>query len=874
MTATATHCPYCSLQCGIELVPGRTSVTLTPREAFPTNLGGLCSKGWTAAELLDHRERLITPLIRDRRGGELRPASWDEALARIVDAFRASAAAHGPDSVGCFGGGGLTNEKAYALGKFVRVALGSRSIDYNGRFCMSSAAAAGNRAFGIDRGLPFPLADIAQAEVVMLVGSNPADTMPPAMQHFDAGRAAGARHIVVDPRATATAQGAALHLWNTPGSDLALANGLLHLAVRDGLVDLDYLAARTTGFDEVRATVAAYWPSRVERITGVPEADLRSAVRLLGEAERAMILTARGAEQSASGTATATAWINLALALGLPGRPYSGYGTITGQGNGQGGREHGQKADQLPGYRKITDPADRDHVAGVWGIDVDELPGPGPSAFEMLDGLGRDGGVRALWVIASNPAVSAPDAGRVNQRLAALDFLAVSDFFVSETATRADVVLPSAQWAEEEGTITNLEGRVLLRQPALTPPGQVRPDLAVLAELARRLGRGRYFSDSPREVFDELRRASAGGLADYAGITYERIIAEDGVFWPCPDVAHPGTPRLFGERFATPDGRARMVPVRHAGAVETPDRAYPYYLTTGRIMRQYQSGTQTRRVRTLLAGDPDPTLELHPALAAHHEIATGDLVEVSSRRGRAVFRARLTDTVRPDTLFAPFHWGGHSAANLLTNPVLDPTSRMPEFKFCAATLRRVEALPDGGTEIPAGATVPVPAAAPEATEVPVVPAVPQVPVPQGPVPQGPVPQGPVPQVSVPAPSPIRKVGRMHSTPRFLQGVFAFTGQGLTKPGPLADELTYVVPPGSCAQAVYLRAGNSSDELVYLVVRRDGVPMRYFPIGAKADVHVPLRVVEDLLGDTEITIHLAAPDGLAGTVVVDFGLIEV
>jgi assimilatory nitrate reductase catalytic subunit len=678
------------LQCGISLVAGDRPVSLAPTE-FPTNRGGLCAKGWTAADLLDHPERLLHPLVRKEpgdRASPLRQASWDEALDRIVEAVTRAQAAYGPDSVGAFGGGGLTNEKAYALGKFVRVALRSASIDYNGRFCMSSAATAANRALGVDRGLPFPLADLAEAEAILLVGANPADAMPPSMQYLDAGRAAGARHVVADPRRSATAAGAHLHLRILPGTDLALANGLLHIAVRERYVDDDYVRERTTGFDAVRAAVTGYWPERVERLTGVPEDQLRETVRLLGRADSAMILTARGAEQHSAGTDTAQAYLNLALALGLPGRPASGYGTITGQGNGQGGREHGQKADQLPGYRRLDDPAARAHVAAVWGVDPAELPGPGPSAYELLDGLGTDGGVRVLLVFASNVAVSAPDRDRVVDRLRALDFLAVSDIFLSETAAEADVVLPTAQWAEEEGTMTNLEGRVLRRRRALDPPPEVRTDLQVLAELARRLGRGTYFDDDPRRVFDELRRASAGGIADYAGITYERIDDEDGVFWPCPGVDHPGTPRLFVDRFATPDGRARFIRVEHRDPAEVPDGDYPYVLTTGRTMQHYQSGNQTRRVTALNLALPDPRVELHPDLARRHGIADADIVELRSRRGRAYFRARVTDAIRPDTVFAPFHWGGASAANALTNPALDRHSRMPAFKACAVAVAR------------------------------------------------------------------------------------------------------------------------------------------------------------------------------------------
>ncbi|WP_308200993.1 molybdopterin oxidoreductase family protein [Actinoplanes sp. M2I2] len=687
MTATDTHCPYCALQCGMTLTPEIPRVKLEPRD-FPVNKGGLCAKGFTAADLLDHRDRLLSPLVRKEPGNRLSPlreATWDEALTLITEAITTSQREHGRDSVGAFGGGGLTNEKAYALGKFVRVALKSASIDYNGRFCMSSAATAANRALGIDRGLPFPLEDVAGARTVLLVGANPADAMPPSMQYLDAGREVGARHIVVDPRRTTTAAGAHLHLQPLPGTDLALANGLLHIAIREGHLDEDYIRTRTTGFDAVRAATNSYWPERVERLTGVPETRLRETVRLLATHGPAMILTARGAEQHSNGTDTAQAYLNLALALGLVGKPFSGYGTITGQGNGQGGREHGQKADQLPGYRKLDDPAARAHVAAVWGVDQDELPRPGLSAYEMLDRLGTDGGVRVLMVLASNIAVSAPHSNHIRGRLEALDFLVVSDIFRSETAELADVVLPTAQWAEEEGTMTNLEGRVLRRKRALAPPPDVRTDLEMLAALAGRLGR--FESSDPRTVFDELRRASAGGIADYQGITYERIEREDGVFWPCPAEDHPGTPRLFADGFPTADGRARFFAVHHRDPAEMPDRQYPYVLTTGRNMQHYQSGNQTRRVKALTVALPEPRAEIHPDLARRHGIADGDLVELRSRRGAAVLRARLSDGIRPDTVFAPFHWPG---ANALTNPALDPHSRMPAFKACAIAIHRHE----------------------------------------------------------------------------------------------------------------------------------------------------------------------------------------
>ena len=684
----ATHCPYCSLQCGMNLKAGpRDSWAVTERN-FPTNKGGLCQKGWHAADLLASPERLLTPMVRDRRGGVLRPSSWDEALDRIADGVHEIQRQHGRDAVGVFGGGGLTNEKAYLLGKFARVALRTSQIDYNGRFCMSSAAAAGMKAFGIDRGLPFPLADIPDAQAILLIGSNAAETMPPVMQYFEAQKQRGGSLILVDPRVTPTARAATLHLQITPGTDAALANGLLHLAIKNGYLDEAFIASRTKGFALAKQAVSSYWPERVERITGIPEKQLRLAARLLGEAQTSMILTARGPEQQSHGVNNVLAFINLALALGKVGKPHCGYGCLTGQGNGQGGREHGQKADQLPGYKRLDNPEHRAHVAKVWGIPETDMPKPGQSAYEMLDTLGTDGGVRGLFVFGSNIVVSAPNAGHIESRVKALDFLVVADLFLSETAALADVVLPAAQWAEESGTMTNLEGRVLLRQQATAPPEGVRTDTEILSAIAERLQSPSTFPTKPAEIFDELRRASAGGLADYSGITYEKIAREDGVFWPCPDVNHPGTPRLFLERFATDDGLARFHGIHHLSPAEEPDQEYPLFLTTGRIMAQYQSGTQTRRVPALMKEAPGAFFEIHPSMARNYGIVQGDAVLLTTRRGSAVMAAQLTTNIRMDTLFTPFHYGGEGCANILTNPALDKISRMPEFKVCAVRITK------------------------------------------------------------------------------------------------------------------------------------------------------------------------------------------
>src|SRR5262249_44929154 len=332
------------------------------------------------------------------------------------------------------------------------------------------------------------------------------------------------------------------------GTDAALANGILHLLIRDGAIDESYIRRRTEGFEKVRAEVATYWPDRVERITGVPEAQIMRVANLLATARTAMIMSGRGSEQQSQGVANTLAWINIALGLGLVGKPSSGFGTLTGQGNGQGGREHGQKADQLPGYRRIDDPAARNHVATVWGVDEFEIPGPGKSAYDLMHALG--GEIRMLLTFGFNFVVSAPDANAVKERISKLDFFCVSDFFLSETAKLADVVLPATQWAEEEGTTTNLEGRVIRRRRALDPPGEARSDLVMLCELAQRLGRGQYFNYlNTEEVFQELAHATAGGVADYSGITYDKIEQLQGVHWPCGSKDHSGTPHLFCDLF-------------------------------------------------------------------------------------------------------------------------------------------------------------------------------------------------------------------------------------------------------------------------------------------------------------------------------------
>ncbi|MGQ7786881.1 molybdopterin oxidoreductase family protein [Nesterenkonia sp. K-15-9-6] len=727
MTPTAhtrtvqTHCPYCALQCAMDLTvdeqPGAPDSFRVDGATFPTNRGRLCRKGNTAAELLTRRQdRLTAPLLRGD-DGELHPTTWEAALTHVAAEIRRIQAEHGRDGVGVFGSGGLTNEKTYALGKFARVALGTAQIDYNGRFCMSSASKASTLAFGLDRGLPFPLTDLDAACTVLLLGSNVADTMPPFVQHLEGAQTSGGL-IVVDPRRSATAEltadGGGLHIAPAPGGDLILLLSVAQVVLEEGLAAEDYLSRRVTGLDAFRRSVAHWWPERAQAATGVGADQIRLVARRLGHAARAAraggdpvyILTGRGVEQHKDGTDTARAAISLALLLGLPGSRAGGYGTLTGQGNGQGGREMGQKTDQLPGIRSITDPTDRAHMARIWGVDEGSIPGPGRPAAQLLHTMGHDDGVKALLVHGSNVAISAPDAGRVVENLRALDLLVVADFFLSETAEEADVVLPVLQWAEEDGTMTSLEGRVLRRRKLVEPPSSAEPDsgprseLWIWHDLARRLGLPDGFPVDPAEVFAEIRQATEGAAADYSGLDWDLIDAGHAPYWPVPSAALSGeasltgepiigTTRMFLERFAHPDGKARLAAIT-PGRVPAPASG-ELTLTTGRHMEHYQSGTQTRRVPALLDTHPEATVSVHPATAREHGLDDGDQAVIANAQGEMTATVVCDAGIRTDTIFAPFHYPGAGTANLLTQSLTDPQSRMPEFKNTPVTLRPAQA---------------------------------------------------------------------------------------------------------------------------------------------------------------------------------------
>jgi len=490
-------------------------------------------------------------------------------------------------------------------------------------------------------------------------------------------------------RATATARQGDLHLQLKPGTDVAVTSGILNVLINENLIDQAFIDSRTNDWEAAKAAALKYTPQIASEISGVPAEKIVKAALLYGRAKTGMIMHARGIEHHSNGTENVLSYINIVLATGKIGSKGRGYGTITGQGNGQGGREHGQKADQLPGYRSMLNPEHRKYVAGVWGIDESEMPQAGVSAVEVFNKM-REGEIRGLLSICSNMMVSLPDTNKVRESLEGLEFNVCIDFFLSESARYADVVFPGTTWSEDEGTTTNGEGRVIKINKAIDPPGQTREDWKTLQEIAHRMGRGKYFTfNSPREIFDELRLASKGGKADYFGITYEKIDKQDGVFWPCPTEESKGEPRLFEERFAHDDGKAKFHAIEYKGADEKPDEEYPLIFTSGRIVHQYLSGNQTRRIGFLVQQCPEPFVEIHPETAAKYKINDGERVKVISRRGEGIFPALVVKTIRPDTIFIPYHWGEELAANQLTNPALDPTSKIPEYKACAARIEKI-----------------------------------------------------------------------------------------------------------------------------------------------------------------------------------------
>ncbi len=715
-----THCCFCGQQCGIQLqVKGNEVIGFEPWEDFPFNRGMLCPKGVKRYLQGSHPDRLVTALRRDPgASGGFSPIAYDAAIAKVAAEITRLQKEHGPGAVAVLSGASLTTEKTYLMGKFARVCLKTPYIDYNGRLCMVSAGAANKKAFGIDR-TTNPWSDMVGTEVIWVAGSNVAECSPITTNYIWQAREMGARIIVQDPRITPIARTCDLYLPVRPGRDAALFAGVLGLMIEQGWIDREFVDAYTVGFDAV-AAYCKEWPvARTAEVTGVPERSLRKAAELWGTAKSSFLFHARGIEHHSNGVQNSLGTINLVLASGRIGKPKCGYGTIVGQANGQGGREHGQKCDQLPGWREIGNPEHRKYIASVWKVDEAELPGAGVDAYELFRKIDA-GEIKGLISICFNPKVSLPDNQFVTRALEKLEHYTAIDFFLSDSARHADIILPGSLQEEDEGTVTQVEGRVIKINKAVEPPGEAREDWRIIQDLAKALGRPHGFTfESPRAIFEELRVASKGGVADYSGITYEKIEAQMGVFWPCystdpetgePTPDHPGTPRLF-ERgsynpvakgagpFYFPDGKARFNVAEYRPAVDDAGGEFPLFLTTGRVVSQFLSGTQTRRIGPLVKQYPEPRLELHPRLAEKLGIADGDWATAETRRGAITLKATVVSTIRPDTIFIPYHWAGRKSANQLTVAAQDPISKIPQYKVCACRVRKAAGAPAYAAEL-------------------------------------------------------------------------------------------------------------------------------------------------------------------------------
>jgi len=700
-----THCCFCGQQCGIQLkVKDNEVIGFEPWEEFPFNRGMLCPKGVKRYLQGSHPDRLTTAMLRDPTApGGFRPTGYETAIQRTAEAIGSIQAEHGQGAFAVLSGASLTTEKTYLMGKFARVCLKTPYIDYNGRLCMVSAGAGNKKAFGIDRAAN-PWSDILGADVVWISGANVAECAPITTNYIWQAREQGAKIIVVDPRITPLARTCDLFLPVKPGRDVALFNGILHLMIEHDWLDHAFIEKHTVGFDALAASVRSWSPARTAEVTGIAERLIRQAAEWWGTAKTSFLMHARGIEHHSHGVQNVLGAINIVLASGRIGRENCGYATITGQANGQGGREHGQKCDQLPGARDLANPEHRAHVAKVWGVSADDLPQPGVDAYEIFRKIDR-GEIRGLLSICFNPLVSLPDNNFVARMLDKLDFYVAIDFFLNDTAHHADIVLPGSLHEEDEGTVTQIEGRVIKINQAVDPPGDARQDWRIIQDLAAALGRSHGFTfQNPREIFDELRRASKGGIADYSGITWEKIEQQYGVCWPCPSDDHPGTPRLFepgssnpiakgAGPFYFPDGKARFNVAEYTPPTEEVDGDYPVILTTGRVVSQFLSGTQTRRIGPLVDQYPEPRVEIHPQMAVKLAIEDGDWTTITSRRGEITLRAQVVKTIRPDTVFIPYHWAGAKSANRLTIAAQDPISKIPEYKVCAVRLSKAAAAP-------------------------------------------------------------------------------------------------------------------------------------------------------------------------------------
>ena len=677
-------CPYCGVGCQITYRVRDNVIVAAEGRDGPANHGRLCVKGRYGYDYARHPQRLTKPLMRkpgvaksvDNTLADFREASWEEALDFAADGLKRILQRDGKQALAGFGSAKGSNEEAYLFQKLVRVGFGSNNVDHCTRLCHASSVAALLEGIG-SGAVSNPVADVEHADVIVVIGANPTVNHPVAATWMKNAVKRGATLIVMDPRRTELARHAAFSLQFKPDSDVALLNAMAHVIITEGLTNEAFIAARTEGFAEFRENALRVTPEAAAAVCGIDAETIRAVARTYAQARAAMIFWGMGVSQHTHGTDNARCLIALALMTGQIGRPGTGLHPLRGQNNVQGASDAGLIPMMLPDYGRVADDAVRSRFEKLWGVQLD--PKPGLTVVEILDAAHR-GEIRGMYVMGENPAMSDPDLAHARAGLASLEHLVVQDLFLTETAALADVVLPASSFAEKTGSFTNTDRTVQIGRAAIAPPGEARQDLWILQELARRLGLDWNYAGS-QEVFEEMR----GAMPSIAGISWARLEKEGAVTYPCVDAADAGQPVIFTERFPTASGRGRFVPAQFRPAAEVPDADFPFVLITGRVLEHWHTGAMTRRSAVLDALEPEAHVDMHPADLAELNCVAGDFVVLETRRGEVSARARADAGLARGTLFMPFCYV-EAAANLLTNPALDPFGKIPEFKYCAARI--------------------------------------------------------------------------------------------------------------------------------------------------------------------------------------------
>jgi len=713
VAATRSTCCYCGVGCGVIIEHDGTRITGVQGDPeHPANFGKLCSKGSAlhlTAQPAAQRYRAAHPLVRPARDLPFERATWDETLDSLADRFAACIRAHGPDSVAFYVSGQLLTEDYYVFNKLAKGLVGTNNIDTNSRLCMSSAVTGYKATLGADAP-PACYEDIDHADLIFIAGSNAAWAHPVLFRRIEAAkeRNPALRVVVVDPRRTATADFADLHLAIEPGTDVALFHGLLHVLLWEEWIDASYISAHTSGFADLKRRVREYTPAEVAGICGIRAEDLMTAARWFGEANAVLSLYCQGLNQSSSGTAKNAALINLHLATGQIGRRGAGPFSLTGQPNAMGGREVGGMATLMSGHRELGNAQHRAEVAALWGIDrVPETPGK--TAVEMFASLAA-GDIRMIWIACTNPAQSMPDQAAVRAGLRRAELVVLQEAYVdTETATFADILLPATAWGEKEGTVTNSERRISRVRSAVPGPGEARDDWSIAVDFARRLEarlQPQYLArtptlfpySSPDEIFREHAATTAGRDLDITGLSYAVLDARGPQQWPFPTGASCGRKRLYADgAFATADGRARFADVPYVPVSEKVDARYPFRLNTGRLRDQWHGMSRTGTVAQLFQNAGEPSLQLHASDLARRGLHAGELVRVESKRGHIVVAVEASADLKPGHAFLPMHWGSGSLGgdgglgiNALTTPACCPVSFQPELKHAAVRVTKAD----------------------------------------------------------------------------------------------------------------------------------------------------------------------------------------